>query len=95
MVLWGRGTANAGKAKSKGAEIGGTMQVTDNLLIEGSAFLADPEFAEDAVLPSGTEIRKGMTMPVSPERKYWAAVQYTVPQVGLVNGDLWFRYDTS
>jgi len=92
---WVRGTINAGKATSEGAEINGTWYVTDNLQLEGSLFFAEPEFAETVVTSDGGVIPEGATMPNSPERKYWAAVQYTVPDFGWVPGDLWFRYDTS
>lgn len=92
---WLVGTVNAGAAETKGAEINGTMYITDNLLFEASAFLAQPEFAETFTKQDGDTIEKGMTMPNSPERKYWAAIQYTIPDIGFVDGDLWFRYDTS
>ena len=92
---WARGTVNAGAAETTGAEINGRMFITDSLLLEGSVFLAEPEFASTFVKQDGDVIEKGMTMPNSPERKYWAALQYTIPAVDLVNGDLWFRYDTS
>jgi outer membrane receptor protein involved in Fe transport len=90
-----RGTVNAGIAETKGAEINGTMVITDNLQFQASLFLADPEFSETFVKQDGDVIEKGMTLPVSPDRKYWAAVQYTIPDVHLFNGNLWFRYDTS
>lgn len=90
-----RGTINAGSAESLGAEINGTFRITDNLLLEGSAFLARPEFSSTFVMQDGDTIQEGTTMPHSPERKYWAALQYTIPNVGFVDGNLWFRYDTS
>src|SRR5690606_13195915 len=92
---WAVGTANAGRAETKGAEINGTFQVTDNLLFEASFFLADPQFAETFVTQDEDVIEKGTPMPNSPKRKYWAALQYTVPDVDFLRGDLWFRYDTS
>ncbi|HET6630030.1 MAG TPA: TonB-dependent receptor [Woeseiaceae bacterium] len=93
--FWARGTVNAGKAQSTGAEIAATWYATDNLLLEASAFLAEPEFSETFVKQDGDTIEKGMTMPNSPERKYWAAVQYTIPSIEMIDGELWFRYDTS
>jgi iron complex outermembrane recepter protein len=93
--FWAVGTVNAGAAETKGAEINGQMFITGNLLLEASLFLAEPEFSETFVKQDGDVIEKGMTMPNSPERKYWAALQYTIPAVDLVNGDVWFRYDTS
>src|SRR5690606_14675950 len=92
---WAVRNANAGKAETKGAEINGTFQVTDNLLFEASFFLADPQFAETFVTQDEDVIEKGTPMPNSPKRKYWAALQYTVPDVDFLRGDLWFRYDTS
>jgi outer membrane receptor protein involved in Fe transport len=92
---WVTGTVNAGAAETKGAEVNARMFITDGLLLEGSVFVADPEFSSTFVKQDGDVIEKGMTMPNSPERKYWAALQYTIPAVDLVNGDVWFRYDTS
>jgi outer membrane receptor protein involved in Fe transport len=57
--------------------------------------VADPEFTETFVTQDLDVIRDGMEMPVSPNRKYWAALQYTIPDVDFVNGDIWFRYDHS
>ena len=93
--FWARGTVNAGKAQTQGAEINGTYYINDNLVLEGSVFLAEPEFAETFVTQDLDIIPEGATMPNSPERKFWAALQYTVPDLDVVNGDLWFRYDTS
>ena len=92
---WLGGTLNAGKATSTGAEINGTWYVTDNLQFEASAFLADAEFAETFMTQDGDTIPEGTSMPHSPERKLWAAVQYTVPNLDFVDGELWLRYDTS
>jgi iron complex outermembrane recepter protein len=92
---WQRGTTNAGKAEQKGIEVSGWFNFTDNFFIEGSVFVADPEFPETFVRTNGGVIEAGTSMPNSPKRKYWAALQYTVPDIGWVNGDLWFRYDIS
>jgi TonB dependent receptor len=40
-------------------------------------------------------LEDGQEMPNSPGEKYWLAAEYTVPQFAGLNGDLWFRYDTS
>ncbi|MGH8195637.1 MAG: TonB-dependent receptor, partial [Woeseiaceae bacterium] len=93
--FWLVGTLNAGDAESTGAEINGTWYITDNLLFEASAFLAEAEFVETFVTQDDEEIPDGTEMPHSPERKFSAAMQYTVPGLDFVNGDLWFRYDTS
>ncbi len=92
---WARGTVNAGSAEQKGIEINGWYNFTDNFVVEFSAFLADPEFSETFMKQDGDVIEDGMPMPVSPDRKYWAALEYTIPDVDFVNGDLWFRYDQS
>jgi outer membrane receptor protein involved in Fe transport len=93
---WARGTVNAGNAEQKGIEVGGWYNFTDNFVFEFSAFIADPEFAETFVTQDeDVIIEKGMPLPNSPDRKYWAALQYTVPDVDALNGDLWFRYDHS
>lgn len=93
--FWLVGTVNVGQAQSTGAEIAATWFATDNLLFETSIFVAEPEFAETFTKQDGEVLEQGMPMPNSPERKYWAAVQYTVPDLDIVNGDLWFRYDQS
>ncbi len=93
--FWARGTVNAGQARTQGAEINGTFYITDNLVLEGSVFVADPEFAETFVTQDNDVIPKGAPMPNSPERKFWAALQYTIPDLDFIHGDLWFRYDTS
>ena len=92
---WLSGTVNAGAAETKGAEINATWYVTDNFVFESSVFLAEPEFAETFEKQDGGVIEAGMPMPNSPERKYWAAVQYTMPDLDILDGELWFRYDTS
>jgi hypothetical protein len=45
--------------------------------------------------PDDPTIRDGETMPNSPERKYWWAAEYTVPGAFGLEGNLWFRYDSS
>lgn len=92
---WARGTVNAGNAEQKGIEINGWYNFTDNFVFEFSAFIADPEFSETFMKQDGDIIEEGMPLPNSPDRKYWAALQYTVPEVAFLNGDLWFRYDHS
>jgi outer membrane receptor protein involved in Fe transport len=62
------------------------------LYFEASAFLADPEFSEDTVYPNGDTIEKGTVMPVSPDRKYYAAVQYTIPAILGSNGNAWVHW---
>ena len=39
-------------------------------------------------------IAEGTTMPVSPKEKYWASVEYTMPDI-VPNGDLWTRFSYS
>ncbi len=48
---WMRGTFNGGKAEQKGVELSISWYPTENFSIDASAFLADPEFSEDTVLP--------------------------------------------
>jgi len=93
--FWLGGTLNAGKAESTGAEINGAWYITDNLQFDTSVFLANAEFAETFTTQDGDVIPEGTSMPHSPERKFWAALQYTIPDLDFVNGDLWFRYDWS
>lgn len=92
---WLRGTINAGGAQTTGVEISTTWQATENLAVQLSAFLADPEFSEDFMLATGEFVAAGTPMPLSPEEKYWAAFDYTIPEAFGMNGDLWFRLDVS
>ena len=92
---WARGTVNAGSAEQKGIEVNGWYNFTDNFSLEFSAFIADPQFSETFTKQDGDVIEDGMPMPNSPDRKYWAALQYTIPDLDALNGDLWFRYDHS
>jgi outer membrane receptor protein involved in Fe transport len=92
---WLRGTFNGETGESTGVEISGEWQPTDNLVFQGSAYIADSEYTADTFSPSGSlYLEDGQEMPNSPGEKYWLAVEYTVPDVGGL-GNLWFRYDTS
>jgi len=94
---WLRGTFNGGKAEQKGAEISVSWAVTENLTLDASAFLADPEFSEKTEFPEpgeGNAIDAGTVMPVSPERKYFVSAEYKVPNF-LSTGDLWGRISYS
>jgi outer membrane receptor protein involved in Fe transport len=96
--FWLRGTFNGGKAEQKGVEMSGIWQVTPEFKIEASAFLADPEFSEDTIYPDpeeGVAIQAGTTMPVSPEEKYWIALDYTLPNFMELNGKTWARFSYS
>lgn len=93
--FWQTGTINGGTAEQKGLELSGWYYFTDNFYIEGSVFMGDPEFTEDFTLQDGDLIPAGTPMPISPEEKYWVALQYTIPNVGFADSELWFRYDHS
>jgi iron complex outermembrane recepter protein len=96
--FWLRGTFNGGKAEQKGVEMNGIWQVTADLNIQASAFLANPEFSEDTVYPDpeeGVAIPSGTTMPVSPEEKYWIALDYTLPNFLDLAGKTWTRFSYS
>jgi outer membrane receptor protein involved in Fe transport len=91
---WLRGTFNGQTGESKGVEISGEWQATDNLVFQGSAFFNNSEYTADTFTPSGGDyLEDGQEMPNSPDTKYWLAAEYTIPEV--FGGDLWFRYDTS
>jgi len=79
-------------------------QATDRLLLSANLFIADPEFSADwsnnfvdgepqEPDPNDLNIRKGMPMPGSPERKYFISAYYEVPDV--LGGDFWFYLDHS
>ncbi len=87
---WLRGTVNGGKAEVKGTEISVAWQATDNLSFEFSGFFSDAEFTEDIVRFSDVVVA-GSRMVWSPDRKYNAAIDYSIADV--FGGDLWMRYD--
>ena len=93
-AFWIEGNINGGEAEQKGVEFNGQWVATDRLNFEWSAFLANPEFTEDTLVPNSDEvyIAKGWTLPVSPEEKYWASVEYTFPDFLPVQGDLWTSF---
>jgi len=89
---WVRGTFNGGAAEQKGIEINGTVNFTNNFSLQASVFRADPEFTEDTVYPDDSILPSGTTMPISPEEKYWASLNYTFPDFIPANGNLWTRF---
>ena len=91
---WLRGMINGDTARTMGVEVNWDASLTDSLRFEGGIFLANPEFNSEFTLLSGEVVTDGTTMPISPEFKYYFALEYTVwDWRGL--GDLWARYDTS
>lgn len=101
---WLRGQVNANSAESKGFEVQTDWQATDRLLLAANVFVADPEFTSDwsniyvgGVIqppdPNDLNIRNGMTMPGSPERKYFISAYYEIPDV--FGGDFWIYFDHS
>ena len=98
-AFWIEGNINGGKAEQKGVEFNGAWYPTERLSFEWSAFLASPEFTENTYVPNQTPrevyIEEGWTMPISPKEKYWAAVEYTFPDVLPMQGDLWTRFSYS
>lgn len=91
---WLRGIVNGDTAETKGIEINWHAWITDSFRFEGSFFFADPEFSSNFVQINGNEVTEGTVMPISPDFKYWIAVEYTLWDFRGI-GDLWFRYDTS
>ncbi|MDE0419376.1 MAG: TonB-dependent receptor [Gammaproteobacteria bacterium] len=91
---WLRGMINGDTARTMGVEVTWDASISDSLRFEGSVFLADPEFNSEFTLLSGEQITDGTTMPISPEFKYYFAVEYTFWNWRDL-GDLWVRYDTS
>ena len=91
---WLRGTVNGDTAATTGVEINWDANVTDALRIEGSVFRANPQFTSEFELLSGSVVRDGTVMPISPELKCWLAVEYALWNVGRAE-QLWVRYDVS
>ena len=75
----------------------GQWYATDRLSFEWNLFLASPEFTEDTFVPNTdvVYIAEGTTMPISPNEKYWAAVEYTFPDLLPWQGELWTRFSYS
>ena len=91
---WLRGMINGDTARTMGVEVSWDASLSDSLRFEGGVFLADPEFNSEFTLLSGEVVTDGTTMPISPEFKYYFALEYTVWDWRGI-GDLWARYDTS
>ena len=91
---WLRGIVNGDTAETRGVEVNFEAQPTANLHIAGSVFRADPQFSSEFTLLSGSVVRDGTTMPISPEFKAWLAVEYAWWGV-LAAEQLWIRYDAS
>ena len=91
---WLRGMINGDTARTTGLEVNWDASITDSLRFEGSVFLAKPEFNSEFTLLNGDVVTDGTTLPISPEFKYYFAVEYTFWNWRNV-GDLWVRYDTS
>ncbi|MDH4049510.1 MAG: TonB-dependent receptor [Gammaproteobacteria bacterium] len=93
---WLTGTFNGETGESRGIEVSGEWRATDNLSIQGSAFFNKSEYTADTLDPRGNlYLLDGQEMPNAPDTKFWLAAEYTVPGFAGLNGDLWFRYDTS
>jgi outer membrane receptor protein involved in Fe transport len=100
---WQRGTWNGETGETTGVEINGSFYITENLLLEGSVFLADAKYTADTYRPCTDPddcdptlwIENGQEMPGSPDTKIWAAIEYSRPGAFGLGGDMWFRYDTT
>jgi outer membrane receptor protein involved in Fe transport len=98
-IWWLQGIINGGEAENQGVEISAEWQATDNLNLVARATISDPQFKEDIdLLGDDTDnidedVHPGDPLVWSAEEKYYAAVEYVVPDV--LGGDLWFRYDYS
>lgn len=94
-AFWIEGNINGGNAEQKGIELSGEWRATERLNFEWSAFLADPEFTEDTLVPNSDPpevyIPKGSTLPNSPKEKYWVSTEYTFPRFLPFSGDVWTR----
>jgi iron complex outermembrane recepter protein len=94
-IWWARGIFNGNDAEQQGIEADAIWNVTPNFVLEGSVFLADPEFSEETVLPDGDVIDAGTPLPLSPEQKYHVAAEYTIPNFLGWNGDFSTRWSYS
>jgi len=101
---WLRGTVNATSAETKGIEVQADWQATDRLFLSGNVFAANAKFTSDwsnnyvggvyqGSVPGDLDIRDGMPMPGSPDRKYFISAYYEIPDV--LGGDAWVYFDHS
>ena len=91
---WLRGILNGDTAQTTGLEVNWEAQPSPNLRLEGSLFRAAPEFSSEFTLLSGSVVRDGTVMPISPKFKAWLAVTYSWWSVAAAE-QVWIRYDTS
>ena len=92
-VWWLNGTYNGKTAEQKGVELNTTWWITESFQFLGSMTLTNPEFTDTFTEINGDVVPKGTTMPISPERVFWGAVEYNFDQWHPFGGDLWVRYD--
>ena len=100
---WQRGTWNGDTGEVSGLEINGAWYITENFMLEGSAYFADAKYTADTYRPCLDAedceptlwIEDGQKMPGSPDRKLWAAAEYTIPNAFGIPGNMWIRYDMS
>jgi hypothetical protein len=70
--------------------------VNENLLIDVSALFNQSEYPVQTLDPRGNVyLEAGQAAPNSPETKYRYSVDYTLPRIDGMKGDIWFRYDTT
>jgi outer membrane receptor protein involved in Fe transport len=101
--FWVRGIFNGGQVEQKGVELNLSAQITQRFSIEGSAFLADPEFTETTYYPRYDPadpdpfftIPAGSKLPISPDRKYFVSASYDFPQFFGTNGKAYARVSWS
>ncbi len=100
---WQRGTWNGDTGQVSGLELNGSWYVTENFVVEGSAYFADAKYTADTYRPCLDAddceptlwIEDGQKMPGSPDQKFWLAAEYTIPNAFGLPGGMWVRYDTA
>ena len=79
---WLRGTVNGGTVEQKGVEMNAIWQATDNLRLEATATLTDPEVTEQYTFLDGDTLEKGDPLPNSPKRSYFVAARLFAAHAG-------------
>lgn len=98
--------ANIGDAESIGVEANFTLQLTQELKLEGSYFQSDSEITQDfwfsdifddGVVPPSDDwlvATEGQDLAIAPDNKWWLGLEYTFANQFL-GANWWIRYDHS
>lgn len=90
---WINGQVNAEGGRNLGVELDFIWRVTENLKLNGNAYIGNPYFTGDYFDHEDTQImQSGTPMPNASKQKFALGVDYTIPNI-FESADLYFRYD--